>query len=155
MERRVVKPRVREIMTAPAISVQPSTTIGALEQLFEVHDFNGFPVVDEQGRLQGFVTKLDLLRIYRAQRFHWMPEIPPPPAERVDGLMSRSVIGVDLDDELTTVVDRMLEYGVRSLPVVELRDGEPVLVGMVSRTDVLRCLAQERPDFGDRARACQ
>lgn len=154
MERRVVWPRVREVMTAPAISVRPSTEVGALEQLFDVHDFNGFPVVDEQGRLRGFVTKFDLLRVYCARHFRWMPEIRPLPAERVDDLMSRSIIGVEPDDDVSTVVDRMLEYGLRSLPVTERRDGELVLVGMVSRTDVLRCLMHGRPDFAHQA-ACQ
>jgi CBS domain-containing protein len=150
MERRVVWPQVRQIMTAPAISVRPGTAVGALERLFDIHDFNGFPVADEQGRLRGFVTKFDLLRVYRARRFHWMPEIRPLPAERVDDLMTRSIVGVEPDDAVSTVVDRMLEYGVRSLPVVERRDGEPVLVGMVSRTDVLRFLTQEAPDFAGR-----
>jgi CBS domain-containing protein len=150
MDQRVVWPRVREIMTAPAISVRPSTTVEALERLFEVHDFNGFPVVDEPGRLRGLVTKLDLLRVYRAQRFRWMPEIRPLPADRVDDLMSRAVVAVEPDDEVSTAVDRMLESGLRSLPVVERRGGEMILVGIVSRTDVLRCLTQGRPDFAER-----
>jgi CBS domain-containing protein len=155
MEQRVVWPRVREIMAAPAISVRPSTTVEALERLFEVHDFNAFPVVDEQGRLRGFVTKLDLLRVYRAQRFRWMPEIRPLPAERVDELMSESIIDVEPDDEVWVVVDRMLESGLRSLPVVARQGGEPMLVGIVSRTDVLRCLTQRRPDFAEQGGACQ
>jgi CBS domain-containing protein len=150
MERRVVWPRVREIMTAPAISVRPSTAVGALERLFETHDVNGFPVVDEQGRLRGFVTKFDLLRVYRAQRLGSLPEIRPLPAERVDDLMTRSIVGVEPDDPVSTAVDRMLEYGLRSLPVVERRGGEPVLVGMVSRTDVVRSLTHEAPDFASR-----
>jgi CBS domain-containing protein len=150
MERRVVWPRVREIMTAPAICVRPGTAVGALERLFDTHDFNGFPVVDEQGQLRGFVTKFDLLRVYRAQRFGHMPEIRPLPAERVDDLMTRSIVGVAPDDAVSTVVDRMLEYGLRSLPVVERRDGEPVLVGMVSRTDVLRSLSHGAPDLASR-----
>jgi len=150
MERRIVWPTVREIMSAPVISVRASTEVEELERLFDVHDFNGFPVVDEQGRLRGVVTKFDLLRVYRAQRFRWMPEIRPLPADRVDDLMSRSIVAVEAHDEVSTVVDRMLEYGLRSVPVVERRDAQPVLVGMVSRTDVLRCLTQERPDFASR-----
>ena len=155
MEECIAWPKVREIMSVPVISVRPSTEAGELERLFDIHDFNAFPVVDEQGLLRGVVTKFDLLRVYRAQRFRWIPEVRPLPAERVDDLMSRSVVAVEPEDEVSTVVDRMLEHGFRSLPVVERRDGHSVLVGMVSRTDVLRCLTPERPDFGSRGRSCQ
>ncbi len=84
MEERIAWPKVREIMSVPVISVRPSTEAGELERLFDIHDFNAFPVVDEQGLLRGVVTKLDLLRVYRAQRFRWIPEVRPLPAERVD-----------------------------------------------------------------------
>lgn len=55
-------------------------------------------------------------------------------------VMSRAIVAVEPDDEVSTVVDRMLEYGLRSLPVVDREDGESVLVGMVSRSDLLCCL---------------
>ncbi|MBI4012406.1 MAG: CBS domain-containing protein [Candidatus Rokubacteria bacterium] len=64
--------------------------------------------------------------------------------------MSQAVVAVEADDSVTTAIDRMLEYGVRSLPVVERRDGLPVLVGIVSRSDLLCCLRlqPERADSG-------
>ena len=37
----------------------------------------------------------------------------------------------------------MVETKLRTLPVVERRGGKPVLVGIVSRKDLLRCLTIE------------
>jgi CBS domain-containing protein len=44
---------------------------------------------------------------------------------------------------VTTAIDRMLTSKLRSLPVVERRDGKDVLVGIVSRGDVIRSLIFE------------
>lgn len=62
---------------------------------------------------------------------------------RVGDLVSRSPLAVEPDDPVAAVADLMLEWRPRSLPVVERRNGHRTLVGVVSRTDVLRCLVLE------------
>jgi CBS domain-containing protein len=54
--------------------------------------------------------------------------------------MRRSVLSVRPDDPVETAMDLMVEWQLRSLPVVERQDGVERLVGVVSRGDVLRCL---------------
>lgn len=109
-----------------------------LKQLFELHDVNAFPVLDDHARLAGIVSKRDLLRLFRPPRDRASSEARP--GDRVGDIMSRSVVTVDGEDSVTTAVDRMLEYGLRSVPVVDREDGQSVLVGMVSRSDLLCCL---------------
>jgi CBS domain-containing protein len=62
--------------------------------------------------------------------------------------MNRGIIAVEPDESVIAALDLMIETRRRSLPVVERHPAGPVLAGMVSRTDVLRCLtvdAQQAP----------
>ena len=114
--------------------------------MFGAQDFNMFPVVDARGVLRGLVTKLDLLRAFRPQMRRWIPSLKLLWAERIEDVMSRSAISVRPDDPITVAVDTMIEARLRSLPVVERRAEGPVLVGIVSRTDVLPYLTLEPDD---------
>jgi CBS domain-containing protein len=64
-------------------------------------------------------------------------------AERVEEVMSRGLMAVEPDDSVVAAIDLMLASRLRSLPVVERRAEGPVLVGIVSRTDILPCLLLE------------
>ena len=50
-------------MTRAVTTVTRQTTMRELEALFEKHDFNSFPVVEE-GKMLGIVTKFDFLRAF-------------------------------------------------------------------------------------------
>src|SRR5262245_321265 len=53
---------VREIMTTPVITVSPESTVRkAIRTLFQ-NGIAAAPVIDEDGRLVGIVSELDLLR---------------------------------------------------------------------------------------------
>jgi CBS domain-containing protein len=138
--------KVRDVMTRNPITVGPDTTLQELMTKFRTHDFNMFPVVDARGVLRGLVTKLDLLRTFRPQMRRWIPDLKLLWAERIEDLMSRGAVSVEADDPVTVAVDTMIEARLRSLPVVDRRAEGPVLVGIVSRTDVLPCLTLERDD---------
>ena len=140
MRKKIEAKKVREVMTPTPVTVHPSTTVGELKALFEAHDFNAFPVVDEAGILRGMVTKLDFLRMFRPARFRWLPDLGALWAERVEDMMSGGVIAVEPDDPVVVAVDLMVETKLRSLPVVDRSHGEAALVGIVSRQDLLRCL---------------
>jgi len=45
------------------MTVAPRTTMRELEELFENHDFNSFPVVEKE-KMLGIVTKFDFLRTF-------------------------------------------------------------------------------------------
>jgi len=54
---------VRQFMTRTVVTVNRQTTMRELAALFEKHDFNAFPVV-EDGKLVGIITKFDFLRAF-------------------------------------------------------------------------------------------
>ena len=57
--------RVKEVMTYPAITVAPDTSVGAAAELMLQKGIGCLPVVDGT-RLAGMVTKTDLLRYLRS-----------------------------------------------------------------------------------------
>lgn len=52
---------VREVMTAPVLTVKPDTTVGECRQLFTERRIRHLPVVDGSGELCGVITSGDLL----------------------------------------------------------------------------------------------
>ncbi|HSE03867.1 MAG TPA: CBS domain-containing protein [Methylomirabilota bacterium] len=143
MRKTIEGKKVRDVMSPNPVTISPDATIRELMEKFGTHDFNMFPVVDARGVLRGLVTKLDLLRTFRPQMRRFIPDLKLLWAERIEDLMSRGAISVEADDPVTVAVDTMIESRLRALPVVERRAGGPVLVGVVSRKDVLPCLTLE------------
>ena len=148
MRRRIAPRMVREVMSTSPKTVGPKTSVRALQGLFVSHDFNAFPVVDEAGILLGIVSKLDLLRIFRHDPARLRPDLGALWAEHVDDVMRRRVVTLGPRDSVTTAVDHMLSSKLRSLPVVERRGRKHLLVGMISRGDVIRSLIFENDDAG-------
>jgi CBS domain-containing protein len=74
-----------QFMTPTVITVERQTTIGQLGALFEQHDFNAFPVMQD-GQVLGLVTKFDFLRSFAFTSSQMVPHY--------DDLMSRPVADV-------------------------------------------------------------
>lgn len=134
--------RVREAMTAPAVTVGPEATLKEAAQLLAGHRISALPVVDGAGRPVGIVSEADLVALEAGAdpRLHLIPAAVPNAgagARRVADVMSAPVVSVDVDADIGLAAERMLEAGVKRLPVVE---GEK-LVGILSRHDLIKLLA--------------
>lgn len=117
-----------DVMTSPAVVVNPATTVRAASALLGDHGFSALPVVDEEGRLVGIVSGADLLLAGMT------PEISNGPVSRV---MRRLVISAPMTATPAELTTTMLSQRLRCLPIVA--DGQ-MLVGVVSRSDLLRIL---------------
>ena len=126
-----------DVMTGDPITVGEQATLAEAQALFERHGFNGMPVVDNGGALAGFVTKMDVLRAFTLRPDYMVPPYSKIMQEPVDHVMTRSTVFVPPDCPLTRVLQRLVDLGVKSLPVV---DANGRLVGVVAREDVLRAL---------------
>jgi CBS-domain-containing membrane protein len=56
--------RAEELMSAPAVCARPEWTVVEAARLMAAHNVKRLPVVDETDRLQGIVSRGDLLRIF-------------------------------------------------------------------------------------------
>lgn len=134
---------VYDVMTRAPITVSPQTPVRDLMALFDRHDFNAFPVVDDRGIVRGIVTKLDVLRLFRPDENLFVPALSRMDSVRVHDIMRHGVVSVEAGDPLVVAADLMVETRLRSLPVVRREPNGPVLAGIVSKGDLLRGLRFE------------
>ncbi|MGW7537750.1 CBS domain-containing protein [Amycolatopsis sp. NPDC054798] len=135
--------RIRAVMTADVLAFEPGTPGKAAAALLERRAVGGAPVVDENGRVLGVVTRGDLAR--RRPRRGWRRASALP----VAGVMSTPPVTVGVDDDIVTAVQRMNARRVHRLPV--LGDGE-TLAGIVSRGDLGRVFLRPDSEIRDEVR---
>lgn len=54
--------RVADVMTSPVISADPVTDIRRIAQALLDYHLSGVPIVEEDGKLVGFISRGDILR---------------------------------------------------------------------------------------------
>jgi len=129
-------------MTRNVTTVTRDTTIRQLGEMFDRDDFNTYPVV-ENDEVIGIVTKFDVLKCFAFTPNQMLPRYTDLMNRTVADVMTSEFIYVRPDTKLTRVLQLMVEYRIRSLPVT---DGENRLVGIVAREDIVRALAAAAKD---------
>ena len=105
-----------QFMTPTVVTVERQTTIGQLGALFEQHDFNAFPVM-EDGQVLGLVTKFDFLRTFAFTSNQMVPHYDDLMSRRVADVMTEAIVHVDPTLPLTRVLQLMVSLKMRSFPV--------------------------------------
>jgi CBS domain-containing protein len=129
---------VSQYMTRRLETVTRQVTLRELGRLFEKHDFNTFPVV-EDGMLLGVVTKFDFLRAFAFTTGQMVPHYDELMKRTVADVMTDAIVHVEPATPLTRVLQLMVNLRMRSFPVV---GPGGVLVGVISREDVMRGLRE-------------
>ena len=127
---------VSQYMTRSVRTVRRRISLRELEALFEQHDFNAFPVVEE-GEMVGIITKFDFLRAFIFTTGQMVPHYDDFMNHPVEEVMTEAVVHVESTAPLTRVLQLMVNLKARSFPVV---DANRQLVGIISREDVMRAL---------------
>ncbi len=123
-------PTARELMSSPVRTIPPHTSIAQAQRILFRYGHSGLSVVDDNHQLVGMISRRDLdLALH-----HGFGHAP------VKGYMSRNLKTITPDTLLPDIEALMVTYDVGRLPVL---DGDQLL-GIVTRTDVLRQLHQER-----------
>ena len=127
-----------QYMTRAVITVTREVTLRELEGLFEKHDFNSFPVLEE-GKMLGIVTKFDFLKAFAFTTHQMVPHYEDLMKRPVSEMMTERVVPVEPVTPLTRVLELMVALKARSFPVV---GPARQLVGIISREDVMRALRE-------------
>lgn len=125
------------LMTTNPKVLQPDDDISTAISLMQDANIRHLPVVTEEGDLVGMVSDRDLRALLVPHFFRSEPvqhTITRAPA-CVSNVMSSNVVCVDLEDDVNTVAELILEHKIGAVPVV---DGDGKLVGIVSYLDLLR-----------------
>jgi tRNA nucleotidyltransferase (CCA-adding enzyme) len=128
----------RELMSSPVRTIRPETTIAEAQRVLLRYRHSGLSVVDEQDRLVGIISRRDI----DIALHHGFSHAP------VKGYMTPTLKTIAPDTTLPEIESLMVTYDIGRLPVLDNKQ----LVGIVTRTDVLRQLHQEKT-LGDRVRA--
>lgn len=124
---------VEKVMSRAVVLMLEGIPMSEARAIAVQYDYNGFPVVTQDGRLVGMLTKGDLLRVARAALTEagvWR--------DPVARWMAHGVLALRAGDSLGTAVEHMVDSRFRSLPVID-QDGR--VIGMVSRNDLVTAIS--------------
>lgn len=139
--------RVKDVMTRYPVTVTARTAVGAALRLLADNGVTALPVIDSKSRIVGIVSESDLI----------LGRIPPDPVvntgarplarrnrtragDLIEDVMSHSMVVVHPDTDLEEVARIVASTTIKSFPVVDAADQ---VVGVVSRSDVVRALARD------------
>lgn len=126
-------PTARELMSSPVRTIRPDTTIEQAQRILLRYGHSGLSVVNAQDELVGIISRRDI----DIALHHGFSHAP------VKGYMTTNLKTIAPDTPLPEIESLMVTYDIGRLPV--LQNGQ--LVGIVTRTDVLRQLHQEKAKF--------
>ncbi|HUB13557.1 MAG TPA: CBS domain-containing protein [Acetobacteraceae bacterium] len=143
------------IMTRKVVTARPTDTVARVARLLADNAISAVPICDETGTLLGMASEGDLMRPFVdssvKRRSWWLTlladgtDLAPEFLEyvrldrhRVGDLMTTPVITAPETASVTELAEEMVRHRIKRVPIV--RDGK--LVGIVSRADVIRAIAQ-------------
>lgn len=132
---RFLETRVAHYMTSQVLTVSPATSLRELEDRFAQHDVNGFPVT-EHDALVGMVTKFDVLKVFVFTPRGVVPQYDELARQTAAQIMTRDVITFAPDTPLTRVLQTLVDFRVKSFPVLD----RGKLVGIIAREDIVRAV---------------
>lgn len=124
--------KVREYMATRLVTFDPEMKISDAVGLLMMHKYTGAPVLDAGGKLVGMLSEKDCLKVAVLANAEGAAEA------LVGDYMSTEVESITPDSDLFEAAERFLSVQYKRLPVVE----RGKLVGQISRTDVLRAIAE-------------
>lgn len=150
----------KSVMTTDIVAVSSQTTVAEAARRMLIHHVSAVPILDLDNRPLGMVSEGDVMRYFGAQfqskRAQWLRMLaegetlaPEFLAEirlnqrHVSEIMRTPVVSAGEEASLAELADLMLKHGIKRVPI--LRDG--VLVGMVSRSDVIRAVVENLDDL--------
>ncbi len=124
-------PDAGDIMSRPFVTINQDTEVfKAIDTLLR-KQISGACVVDADGKLVGFLSEKDCLRLVAEVAYHDNRTGGP-----VTNYMSKKVLTVNIDVGLIQISELFTSNPFRKIPVM---DGDK-LVGVVRRRDVLRAI---------------
>lgn len=120
---------IHKLMTTPVRSVEQGETIKQTERLMTQYEVNALPVLDSREQFIGLVTRESVQKAL----YHKLSGQP------VEHLMLQDIFLAHSDTPFEDVQEQMVERNQRIVPILD----HGKVIGIFSRTDLLRALHQE------------
>ena len=134
--------QVKDIMTTDVVTVSPESTIDEAVSLLLDHQVSGLPVVDEQRRLLGVISEIDIIDLVYETAIE---------VSKVCDHMTREVRALDGDASLDDAASIFCAQAIRRIPVTQAGK----LIGVVSRRDLIRFVRDIRKELQSDGQGCQ
>jgi CBS domain-containing protein len=133
---------VGEVMATEPLCIHADVKLPEVVALLVEHGISGAPVVDDDGKPIGMVSKTDLVmedyeEAEDKELGSWTG-LPPHSKKLARNIMTQGAVTISDRAPLAEAVVRMADHGVHRLAVV---DTAGALVGVLSTLDVLRTIA--------------
>ena len=131
----------KQILTSPVLTLTPNASLMEAWELFRTKRFRHIPVLDQSGRLIGIVSDRDVLReSVKIQQASHGDTVSPQLDVR--DVMTTSVLTAHADTEIRAIARVLFEERIGAMP---LMDDEGRLVGILTRSDILRTIMNHAP----------
>lgn len=130
--------RVSSKMNRNAAIVKCGTSLSDVIQLFIKHSINSAPVVNDANEVIGLVSESDSLQALLSGSYYC------DKPTRVNDVMTKAVTTISPQASIVDIAIRMTQENFSAYPVTE----NNILVGMLSRQDILQVLAEEHNQCG-------
>ncbi len=151
--------KAKDIMSSPPISICEDQTLQEVIKLLAEHHFSGVPVLSGTGKIVGIISDADIIRY--SEKVKVVPNTNlsgwiSPYADvstlatmrkgieslhhtRVGDVMTKKIHVVNEEAEVSDIARLMNRRNINRVPVVN-SDNE--LVGIITRADMVQCMAQ-------------
>jgi acetoin utilization protein AcuB len=129
--------RAEQIMSAPVVSIAPDTRLDKARKMVRERRFRHVPVVDKDGRIRGVVSDRDLFAL--PQMDDTQETLEP---KVVADIMTKKVLTATPETNIREIARVLFEERIGCMPIVDENDQ---VVGMITRSDILRALIKHAP----------
>lgn len=123
--------QVKEYMNSYPVTFSPDMRVEAASYRFIKTKQMGGPVVDEKGKLLGFLSESEVLKSMLSSIYN------DTPLTKVEDIMRTDVLSVKPYDSIIELAQTMLQPKPKLYPVI---DDDGVLVGTINRHEVLMAI---------------
>lgn len=131
----------RQIHNAPVVSLAPTASVAEAWELFRVRRFRHVPVLNGSGRIVGILSDRDVLRATK-NPFLSSPTESLSSETQVQHVMTADVLTAHPDTSIRDIARVFFEERIGAVPIV---DRGEALVGIVTRSDILRTVLSSAP----------
>lgn len=146
--------QIKDFMITDVITTTKDTTIKQLLRTLVKNNVGGVPVIDDSNRLVGAVSDGDIIRYLQprgrtvydmfslvlvSEKENLRHKITSSIDHTTDNIMKKKDLHmVHPEDGIEKVLNIFSNYHIKKVPVV---DGESILVGVISRGDIIRYIS--------------
>jgi CBS-domain-containing membrane protein len=146
--------KARDIMSKNVVTVKKELAVEELSKQFVEHNVNGFPVIDENGKLAGVVTQgnlidqhknlhiptvitlFDAVLVLESEK-KFEEDVKKLTGSKVEDIYHPDAVTVTPDTDVEEVATLMADKDIHTIPVV---DDEGKIVGIIGKLDLIRGL---------------